>query len=146
MRPMMIVAFSLLTFPAFGSGNIPIPEATEKFAGQSECKQNLINMRRVHEKTVTPDRALPSKIGKVTIFRELKTDGILDAADGTVRYDYTLWTHASAWDDTTKKYTISHTFTRRAQICKDGILTVSGANGFTQPTFADKPLTAKSQQ
>jgi hypothetical protein len=138
--------FALLApFPAFASGNVPVPETTETLASQDECRLRLTHQRRAHEKMVTPGRALPGRIGDVVLFRELKTGGVVEEAGGAARYDYEFWTHASAWDEAAKKFRISHSYERRSQVCRAGVLTASGSNGYTQPTFADKPLTGGVQ-
>jgi hypothetical protein len=132
----------LQAWPAFASGMVVIPETTRTFESQAACRQSLVHQIRIHQKIVTPGRALPSRIGDTHLFKELKTSGVEDQADGTTRYDYELWTHASRRDAPNGKYSIAHSYERRVQVCRDGVLTVSGANGYTQPTFADQPLTS----
>jgi hypothetical protein len=145
MRLVVAACLGLASGAALASGNVPVPESTETFASQAECRTRLVHHRRAHEKIVTPGRILPDKIGNAVLFRELKTSGLVEEADGVVRYDYELWTHASAWDEAANKYRISHSYERRNQVCREGRLTASGANGYTQPTFADKPLTGGSR-
>jgi hypothetical protein len=145
MRRVLSVCLGLASGTAIASGFVPWPESTETLPSQSECHLKLTHQRRAHEKIVTPSRALPNRIGDTILFRELKTQGVTEEPSGAVRYDYELWTHASAWDEAAKKYQISHSYERRSQFCKAGVLTVSGANGYTQPTFADKPLTGGSR-
>jgi hypothetical protein len=141
----LAACLGLASGTAMASGYVPIPETTETLPSHSQCRLKLTHQRRAHEKIVTPGRALPNRIGDAILFRELKTNGVTEEAGGAVRYDYELWTHASAWDEAAKKYRISHSYERRSQVCKAGVLTVSGANGYTQPTFADKPLTGGSR-
>jgi hypothetical protein len=139
-RPLGL-AFLMAATPALASGFTPVPETSRSFADQAACRQHLIDMRRIHEKIVTPGRAMPEKIGGITLVREVKTRGVTDEADGASRYDFELWTHASGWDEAAQRQRITHSYERRSQTCRGGVMIVSGANGFTQPTFADKPLT-----
>jgi hypothetical protein len=143
--PRLVFGMGLMAGPAAASGFVAVPDSTRTFESQEACRQSLAQQLRVHRNIVTPGRALPPRIGDMHFLRELKTGGVADQADGSARYDYEMWTHASMLDAAAGKYRITHSFERRTQVCRGGVLTVGGENGFTQPTFADQPLTSVSR-